>query len=113
MGMMGQFFIPILIGGTACIYPLTSTATQHGIPISPTAENAIENAKRTNATGIMTVPAFILEWQSPEDIAYLKTLNLLVGIFEPERLRMFRVLSDICRSTTRTSSWRFFVQPGS
>ncbi|KAJ7360799.1 putative aminoadipate reductase [Mycena albidolilacea] len=78
MGMMGQFFIPILIGGTACIYPLTSTATQHGIPISPTAENAIENAKRTNATGIMTVPAFILEWQSPEDIAYLKTLNLLI-----------------------------------
>jgi aromatic ring hydroxylase len=110
---MCQFLIPLLIGGTACIYPLASTATQYGIPVSPSAQNAIENAKRTNATGIMTVPAFILEWQSPEDIAYLKTLNLLVGIFEPERLRMFRVLSDICRSTTRTSSWRFFVQPGS
>ncbi|KAJ7360820.1 putative aminoadipate reductase [Mycena albidolilacea] len=78
MGIMCQFLIPILNGGTACIYPLTSTATQYGIPISPTAENVIENAKRTNATGIMTVPAFILEWQSPEDIAYLKTLNLLM-----------------------------------
>jgi hypothetical protein len=80
MGMMTQLLAPILCGGTACIYPPASTATEYIIPVSPTPENAIENAKRANATGIMAVPALILEWQSPEDIAYLKTLKILVSI---------------------------------
>ncbi|KAF8215591.1 hypothetical protein K438DRAFT_1954309 [Mycena galopus ATCC 62051] len=56
-----------------------ATATEYIIPPSPTAENAMENAKRANATGIMTVPSMILDWQSPEDIAYLKTLNIAYG----------------------------------
>ncbi|KAF7347147.1 Acetyl-CoA synthetase-like protein [Mycena venus] len=77
LGMTTQFLFPILNGGTACLYPLASTTTEYVIPVGPTAQNAIENAKRANATGIMSVPALILEWQSPEDIAYLKTLNIL------------------------------------
>ncbi|KAJ6558269.1 acetyl-CoA synthetase-like protein [Mycena capillaripes] len=77
LGMMTQLLAPILCGGTACIYPLASTATEYVIPLSPTPENALENAKRANATGIIAVPALILEWQSPEDIAYLKTLKLV------------------------------------
>ncbi|KAF8215565.1 acetyl-CoA synthetase-like protein [Mycena galopus ATCC 62051] len=77
MGMLTQILFPILKGGTACLFPLTSKATEYITPVVPTAEKAIQNAKRTNASGIMTVPAFILEWQSPETIAYLKTLKLL------------------------------------
>ncbi|KAF7347151.1 Acetyl-CoA synthetase-like protein [Mycena venus] len=77
LGMITQLLAPILNGVTACIYPPASTATEYIVPVSTTPENAIENAKRAKATGIMAVPSFILEWQSPEDIAYLKTLNLL------------------------------------
>ncbi|KAJ7731262.1 acetyl-CoA synthetase-like protein [Mycena metata] len=77
-GMMVQLCNPILAGGTACIYPPASTATEYVVPVTPTPQNAIKNAKRTKATGISVVPAFLVEWQSPEDVAYLKTLNLVM-----------------------------------
>ncbi|KAJ7622608.1 putative aminoadipate reductase [Mycena polygramma] len=77
LGMLTQLMTPILNGATACIYPPVSTATEYIVPPNPTSENALENAKRTNATGITAVPATILDWQSPEDIAYLKTLKLV------------------------------------
>ncbi|KAJ6457233.1 acetyl-CoA synthetase-like protein [Mycena sanguinolenta] len=77
MGLIAHILFPILNGGTACLYPLASTATEYIIPVVPTAENVLENAKRVNATGILAVPSMILEWQSPENIAYLKTLNFL------------------------------------
>ncbi|KAJ6514511.1 hypothetical protein C8R47DRAFT_962145, partial [Mycena vitilis] len=72
-----QLITPILNGATACIYPPVSTATEYVTPPNPTPEDALKNAKRANATGITAVPATILEWQSPEDIAYLKTLKLV------------------------------------
>ncbi|KAJ7656826.1 putative aminoadipate reductase [Mycena polygramma] len=77
LGMLTQLMTPILNGATACIYPPVSTATEYIVPPNPTSENALENAKRTNATGITAVPATILDWQSPQDIAYLKTLKLV------------------------------------
>ncbi|KAJ7236073.1 acetyl-CoA synthetase-like protein [Mycena haematopus] len=77
LGIITQLLFPISSGGTACLYPLAPTTTECVTPVVATAENAIENAKRTNATGIITVPAFILDWQSPEDVAYLKTLNVV------------------------------------
>ncbi|KAF8215590.1 acetyl-CoA synthetase-like protein [Mycena galopus ATCC 62051] len=76
-GITTQLLFPIFNGGTACIYPPASTATEYITPVVPTAENAIENAKRAKAMGIMGVPALVLEWQSPETVAYLKTLNLV------------------------------------
>ncbi|KAF7378108.1 Acetyl-CoA synthetase-like protein [Mycena sanguinolenta] len=78
MGVTAHILFPVLNGGTACLYPLASTPTGSITPVVSTAENALENAKRTNAMGILTVPAFILEWQSPDDVAYLKTL-VMVG----------------------------------
>ncbi|KAF7341009.1 Acetyl-CoA synthetase-like protein [Mycena sanguinolenta] len=77
MGVTAHILLPIFNGGTACLYPLSSTPTESITPVVSTAENALENARRTNATGILTVPAFILEWQSPDDVAYLKTLNIV------------------------------------
>ncbi|KAJ7731258.1 acetyl-CoA synthetase-like protein [Mycena metata] len=77
-GMMVQLCSPILAGGTACIYPPASTATEYLIPPNSTPQNALENAKKTKATGVSVVPAFLVEWQSPEDVAYLKTLNLVM-----------------------------------
>ncbi|KAF7357193.1 Acetyl-CoA synthetase-like protein [Mycena sanguinolenta] len=77
MGITTQILFPILNGGTACLYPLASTATEYIIPAVPNAQNAIENAQRTKAMGILIVPAFVPHWQSPETIAYLKTLKLV------------------------------------
>ncbi|KAJ7045269.1 hypothetical protein C8F04DRAFT_1344072 [Mycena alexandri] len=87
-GMMLQLCNPMLAGGTVCIYPPASTATGYVIPVNPTPQNAIENAKRTKATGISAVPAFLVEWQSPEHIAYLKSLNLLMYGGGPLPLRV-------------------------
>ncbi|KAJ7099035.1 putative aminoadipate reductase [Mycena crocata] len=72
-----QFVLPLCNNGTACIHPLASTATEYVLPVVPTPENAIENAQKVKATGITTVPAMILEWQSPEIVEYLKTLSIL------------------------------------
>ncbi|KAJ7488848.1 putative aminoadipate reductase [Mycena latifolia] len=76
LAFFSQLIYPLLTGGTACIYP-PSTTSEYIVPVVPTPENALENARKANATGVMAVPAMIMEWQSPEDVAYLKTLNLL------------------------------------
>ncbi|KAJ7146585.1 putative aminoadipate reductase [Mycena epipterygia] len=78
MGTLMQLSHSLLLGGTACIYAPASTATKYDIPTVPTAQNALENAQKNNATGMIAVPSMILEWQSPEDVAYLKTLSVLV-----------------------------------
>ncbi|KAJ7693172.1 hypothetical protein B0H17DRAFT_1168921 [Mycena rosella] len=39
--------------------------------------NALENAWKTNATGIIAMPSMILEWEALDNVAYLKTLNIL------------------------------------
>ncbi|KAF8215603.1 hypothetical protein K438DRAFT_1748528 [Mycena galopus ATCC 62051] len=80
-GVTMQFLTPILIGRTVCIYPPASTATKYIIPPIPTSQNGLKNAKRANVTGIMTVPSMILDWQSPEDIAYLKTLDVVASAY--------------------------------
>ncbi|KAJ7157427.1 putative aminoadipate reductase [Mycena filopes] len=78
LGMLTQLLGPVLTTGTACIYPPVSTPTEYVIPANPTPASALENAKRTRATGITAVPAFLLDWQSPADVEYLKTLKLVV-----------------------------------
>ncbi|KAJ7636277.1 putative aminoadipate reductase [Roridomyces roridus] len=77
MGILTQFSNVLLNGGTACIYPPVSTATEYRVPIAATPGNALNIGRKTGATGIVAVPACILEWQSDEDVAYLKTLKLL------------------------------------
>ncbi|KAJ6487136.1 putative aminoadipate reductase [Mycena vitilis] len=79
LGMFTQLVNTILNSATACIYPPASTATKYIIPPNPTPENALENAKRANATGITSVPAMLLEFsKSTEYVAYLKTLKLVI-----------------------------------
>ncbi|KAF8215639.1 hypothetical protein K438DRAFT_1926187 [Mycena galopus ATCC 62051] len=77
-GLSCQLLCPMLSNATVCIFPPTSTRTKYVMPPIPSSRAAIENAKRTNATAIFTVPSMIMDWQSPEDVAYLKTLNMVV-----------------------------------
>ncbi|KAF7340994.1 Acetyl-CoA synthetase-like protein [Mycena sanguinolenta] len=76
--MVVQLIGPLLNGGTACIYPPASTATEYRTPPTPTSQNLIKYAKMANATGLNAVPTLMTDWKSPEDIAYLKTLALLI-----------------------------------
>ncbi|CAK5275142.1 unnamed protein product [Mycena citricolor] len=78
MGCFTQILIPMLNNGTACILPPASTATEYHVPPNATSDLALHNAKITRADGILTVPAFILEWaRSPEAVDYLKSLNMV------------------------------------
>ncbi|KAJ7625826.1 putative nonribosomal peptide synthetase, partial [Roridomyces roridus] len=70
-GICFQFIWSILFGGTACIQPPTEYRAL-------TPDDVMEYARNTRATGIVTIPAMILEWATSEDhVAYLKTLNLV------------------------------------
>ncbi|KAF8215612.1 acetyl-CoA synthetase-like protein [Mycena galopus ATCC 62051] len=73
-----QLLSPMLNNATVCIFPPASTRTEYMMPLVPSSRAAIENSKRTNATAIFAVPSMIADWQSPEDVAYLKTLNMVV-----------------------------------
>ncbi|KAJ7085159.1 putative nonribosomal peptide synthetase [Mycena belliarum] len=77
LSVMFQLMFPLLAGGTACIYPPVAAATRYGVPVAPTPQNALDNARKARATGIAAVPSVIQEWQSPEQVAYLKTLNIV------------------------------------
>ncbi|KAF8215633.1 hypothetical protein K438DRAFT_1799007 [Mycena galopus ATCC 62051] len=77
-GFECQLLSPMLNNATVCIFPPASTRTEYVMPPVPSSRAAIENSKRTNATAIFAVPSMIVDWQSPEDVAYLKTLNMVV-----------------------------------
>ncbi|KAJ7486758.1 putative aminoadipate reductase [Mycena latifolia] len=76
LAMMTQFIYPLLNCGTACIFAPLSIR-EYVVPPITTPVKALDNGRKTNATGIVAVPSLILEWQSSEDVAYLMTLNLL------------------------------------
>ncbi|KAJ7636836.1 putative aminoadipate reductase [Roridomyces roridus] len=77
-GMTVQLFYPLLTGGTVCIFPLTSTASEHRLPMVPSGDNNIRCAREAKATGLVGAPAHLVEWlTSKEHIEYLKSLKLL------------------------------------
>ncbi|KAJ7648272.1 putative aminoadipate reductase [Mycena polygramma] len=75
--MLLQLVSPLLNGGTCCIFSPASTATEYRVPPTPTADNALEYAKRASATGITVAPAFLVDWEASEHVAYLKSLKLV------------------------------------
>ncbi|KAF7293886.1 Acetyl-CoA synthetase-like protein [Mycena chlorophos] len=77
MALFIQFLAPLFCGITACLYPPLSM-TEYRVPVSATPQNALEQAKRARVDGVITVPAFLLEWaEREEDVRYLKGLKLV------------------------------------
>ncbi|KAJ7053413.1 hypothetical protein C8F01DRAFT_944394, partial [Mycena amicta] len=71
---------PIFNGVVACIYPPASLSAQsdYRVPVTVTSENALEQTKRAQATGMLTVPMFLTIWAQKEDnVRYLSTLNFV------------------------------------
>jgi hypothetical protein len=90
--------------GTGCIYPPASTATEYALPPTPTAANALAAARRARATGMMCVPSLLVDWYAAaeqEDIAYLKTLNLVVRADRSLELKVAEKILGIRRWPAR------------
>ncbi|CAK5283812.1 unnamed protein product [Mycena citricolor] len=78
MGCLMQILFPLVKGGTGCILPPASTATEYHVPPNPTSDLALHHSKLARADGVLAVPAFILDWaRSTEAVDYLKSLNIV------------------------------------
>jgi acyl-coenzyme A synthetase/AMP-(fatty) acid ligase len=72
-----------------CIFPPTSAALEDGtisiassysLPVAPTAEKIIENARKTHVEAIVSVPAFLGQWATEADeetLAFLRTMRVV------------------------------------
>jgi acyl-coenzyme A synthetase/AMP-(fatty) acid ligase len=67
-----------------CVLPPTSATLEgdsisissaYALPLAPTSENIIENARITRAEGIMTVPTFLADWATEADEEKLSVLR--------------------------------------
>ncbi|KAK7042179.1 Non-canonical non-ribosomal peptide synthetase FUB8 [Favolaschia claudopus] len=73
-GIICQLLQP-LFGTCAAVYPPTATSAS-ALPIFPTSDNVLDNARRTKCRTLTTVPALLAAWvHSPSAIDYLKTLH--------------------------------------
>jgi acyl-coenzyme A synthetase/AMP-(fatty) acid ligase len=52
-----------------------SISSAYALPLSPTSENIIENARKTRVEGIMTVPTFLANWATEADEEKLSVLR--------------------------------------
>ncbi|KAJ7701502.1 hypothetical protein B0H17DRAFT_1157730 [Mycena rosella] len=67
-----------LIGNPVVVYP-PSAISSDSLPIMPTPSNILEHARKTNCVSLMAIPALFSIWAaSPEAMAYLKTLRIVL-----------------------------------
>jgi acyl-coenzyme A synthetase/AMP-(fatty) acid ligase len=52
-----------------------SISSTYALPLAPTSDNIIENARKTGAEGIMTVPTFLDNWATEADEEKLAVLR--------------------------------------
>ncbi|KAJ7052229.1 putative aminoadipate reductase [Mycena amicta] len=77
MGFFNHFLSPVFNGVVACIYP-PAVEEEYRVPVAVTPDNALEQTKRAQATGILIVPIFLMQWaQKEEDVKYLSSLDFV------------------------------------
>ncbi|KAJ7052224.1 putative aminoadipate reductase [Mycena amicta] len=97
MGFFNQFLSPVFNGVVACIYP-PAAEEEYRVPVAVTPDNALEQTKRTQATGILIVPIFLMRWaQKEEDVRYLSSLKFVSysGGPLPQRIGDFLVSQGV------------------
>ncbi|KAJ6579476.1 putative aminoadipate reductase [Mycena vulgaris] len=90
LGLYLQLVQP-LNGNHVAVYPPTAISPT-ALPILPSPNNILEHTRKTNCTSLMTIPALFSVWAtSPEAIAYLKTLRVVLwaGGAVPHQLGTF------------------------
>ncbi|KAJ7075175.1 putative aminoadipate reductase [Mycena belliarum] len=92
-GIVCQLLEP-LFGACAAVYPPTAVSPST-LPVFPTPDNVLDNARKTKCRTLTTVPALLSAWmRSPQSIAYLKTLDTVVWSGGPLPQRMGDALVD-------------------
>ncbi|KAJ7141641.1 hypothetical protein C8R46DRAFT_968667 [Mycena filopes] len=77
-GMACQLLGPLYGGVPVTLYPPTVTSPEL-LPISPTPDNMIDCARKTNCKAILTLPVALVAWfKSPETLEFLRSLNLVL-----------------------------------
>ncbi|KAF7330079.1 Acetyl-CoA synthetase-like protein [Mycena kentingensis (nom. inval.)] len=75
LGMFMQLLNPLLNGTTCCLYPLSSGPG--AVVVSP--DSFLATCKNANVSGLITVPAFLVEWAKREqEIPYLASLSIVI-----------------------------------
>ncbi|KAG5652631.1 putative NRPS-like protein biosynthetic cluster [Sphagnurus paluster] len=79
LGIFMQLLNPLYGIMSVTVYPPTATSPSL-LPVIPSPENIIEHARLTHTTVLVIIPYLLLVWAtSPEAIAFLKTMKLLVS----------------------------------
>ncbi|KAJ7466248.1 putative aminoadipate reductase [Mycena galericulata] len=92
-GIICQLLQP-LFGTCAAVYPPTAISPST-LPIFPTPDNILDNARKTKCRTLTTLPALLSAWlHSPPSIAYLKTLHTVAWSGGPLPQRMGEALID-------------------
>jgi hypothetical protein len=79
-GISCQLLGPLYGGVPVVVYTPTVTSPEL-LPISPTPDNMIDCARKTNCKVILTLPAVLVAWfKSPDTMEFLKSLNLIVSL---------------------------------
>ncbi|KAF7299625.1 Acetyl-CoA synthetase-like protein [Mycena chlorophos] len=69
---------PLVHGMTSCLAP-PATVEGYRVPPAPSPDSVLLNARKAKVQGIVTVPAFVLDWaKNDKDVEYLVSLNILV-----------------------------------
>ncbi|KAJ7458724.1 hypothetical protein B0H11DRAFT_2060762 [Mycena galericulata] len=77
-GLFCQLLQPLYGGVIVAVFPPTTSSSEM-VPIQASPDNILQFARKTNCKSVLTVPTLLAVWaKSPESIAYLKTLNLVL-----------------------------------
>ncbi|KAJ6492518.1 hypothetical protein C8R47DRAFT_431590, partial [Mycena vitilis] len=77
-GMSCQLLGPLYGGVPVAVYPPTVLSPEL-LPISPTPDNMIDCARKTNCKAILTLPGVLMAWfKSPETMEFLNSLNIVL-----------------------------------
>ncbi|KAJ7447946.1 hypothetical protein B0H11DRAFT_1823264 [Mycena galericulata] len=77
-GIFCQLLQPLYGGVTVAVFPPTASSPEL-VPIQPAPDNILQFARKTNCKSVLTIPTLLAVWaKSPDAIAYLKTLSLVL-----------------------------------
>ncbi|KAJ7195361.1 putative aminoadipate reductase [Mycena pura] len=74
-----QLLFPIYAGAAVAVYPPVAR-TPHDLPVLPTPDSVLANARKIGCRSLVGVPAFFIQWaKSPEAVETLRSLGF-VGV---------------------------------
>lgn len=84
-GIILQLYLPLAYLATIATYPPQAITDWRALPIVPTSDNILDNARRTHCKVLIAVPTFLEQWAtSMEAVETLRKLDQVVGVVSVE-----------------------------